>query len=54
MVQIQHQRYVFARFEVTQVDRITNMSLQSQEGGNIQTEVEERNDKDNDGNQVRH
>ena len=35
MVQIQHQRYVFARFEVTQVDRITNMSLQSQEGGEL-------------------
>ena len=41
-------------FEVTQVDRITNMSLQSREGGETQNEVEEGNDKDNDGNQVRH
>ena len=30
------------------------MSFQSQEGGENQTEVEEGNDKDNDGNQVRH
>ena len=40
-----------ARFEVTHVDsRITNMPLQSQEGGEAQNEVEEGNDKDNDGN----
>ena len=30
------------------------MSLQTQEKGETQTEVEEGNDKDNDGNQVRH
>ena len=30
------------------------MSLPSQEGGGTQTEVEEGNDKDNDGNEVRH
>ena len=29
------------------------MSLQSQEGGETKNEVEEGNDKDNDGNQVR-
>ena len=30
------------------------MPLQPQEGGEAQNEVEEGNDKDNDGNQVRH
>ena len=30
------------------------MSMQSQEGGETQNEDEEGNDKDNDGNQVRH